>query len=440
MIKVLFALLLMSAAFAQLEDGAPLSNGRLSFIEDQPEIGGEGDPRRALPFVEVTDVDALQPCLDQGFDSDQCETFEYSVPFLPFQAATEVEKAVVDAWYRFETRTKHRVNAETGQNPPLIACVAGLGALDIRHLMYEGQLFYPASEFCDGLESEILPGCMLECDVPLAFCPSAPGACNGCIRRQYYEAKTHSLSTYYPEYIQDVTAALAQNMALALPWRSPLITPGGSLTAPIFDVNLPFAALVDMAAAGAEEDPRAPAYFFQAGAMNNPCQAVMPPTVLDILRRLPGDRFDPTAPGLKHLEKYKRTLADREDAGDTQARFDYWWNGKDNLYPKYTAAGPPAFGVGGEDARLALGPPLLHACMGYAIFFQVRQDVDVITKPVPGFSRRAMCLKATPPFVGVTIAKPLDVFWTFEGPRFHTAWHSVPEGFDIPGVEGEPLY
>ena len=439
MIKLLLVptLLLVSAAYAQLEeDKPPYSNGVLSFIEDLPEPGG--DPRRLTPFVEVIDTDALRPCLEEGFNAADCRTFEYSIPFLPLQAATNTEKAIVDALYRYETRSRHRTDVETGHVPALAACATGLGALDIRHFMLKGELFYPAADFCDGLEAALIPNCTLECDVPLAFCPNAPGGCASCVLRAVAAAKAHAVETYYPQYLSDVAAALAENMALALPWASPLASTGGSLIAPIMGFDLPFTDLINMAKTAADSDPRAISYFFQTSAYSHTCQAVVPPQVLDVLRPLPGDVFDPQAPGLKPLEKYKRTLADREDAGDTYVRFDYWWNGRDGIYPRYTRAGAGVLGGGGEDAVLAVGPPLLHACMGYATFFGVSQEFTAYAR-LPGFVRRATCLSALPPFVAPTLTAP-PLPQTVEGLFFHTDWNAVPEGMDIPGVEGTPRY
>ena len=433
---VVASFLLGVVALAQLEeDKEPYSNGIISIIEDLPEPTGE--PRRSTPFIEVIDVDAATACLDEGFDSEACEDHEYSVPFIAKDMAEGVEEAIVDALYRLETRTKHRTNIETGQTPALFYCITGLGAIDLRHYFLKGELFFPADEFCDGKAAEVLPPCTFQCDLPLSTCPTPRQACVECAAEQVLEAKEHALAEYYPDYLEDVGEALAQNMTLALPWQGPLITPGGSLISPVTGLEPPYEPLVDMALEASQEDPRAVSYFFQASAYSLPCKATVPPQVVDLLYRLPGDEFDPEAPGLKPLERFKRHLADREDAYDTHTRFNYWWNGEDSIYPQYTAAGAGILGAAGEDSILAVGTPLLHACLGYAVIFQVSQEFNAYVR-LPGFIRRATCLSSAFPFVAPTLTPPVPQ--TVEGFFFHTDWVSVPEGMDIPGVEGEPVY
>lgn len=439
MLRVMLIFFLLGVAYAQLEEGKAYSNGLLDYVEDSLNEE-EKDPREKLPHVKVVDTDALEICLDEGFESENCEKHEYAVPGIPYTAAVAVEKAVVNAWYRFETRTRHRTNVETGHTPALVACTLGLGALDVRHFAYFDEVFFPADEFCDGKRGEIIPPCTLKCDLPTAECPEAPSGCADCVKERIQTAREHSMENYYPDYLEDIATALATYMPLALPWQSPLLVPGGSLIAPVWAVDAPFDDLIQLALDASDDDPRAVAYFFQAASDNNVCQALMPPPVMALLKSLPLESFDLGTPGIPKLEGWKRTLADREDAANTWKRFDYFWNGVDNIYPKYDSKGPSFLGTGGEDAVLTLGPPSLHACMGYATFLQVSQKVDVIVDVFPGYSRRAACLIDAPPYVGVTASPSVPEPFLFTGPRTHLGWNAVPEGYDIPGVEGKPLY
>ena len=430
----LLLLVLCPVAFAQLEEGQPLSNGIVSLIEDSFNPDAT-DPRRMTPFVEMIDTAALEVCKEQGLDSPECPTFEYSVPFVPRQLANNVENAVVDAWLRYETRTTHHVLLEIGAHKGILACL--IGALDLRWLMYKDQLFVPPDEFCDA-GFNVIPNCFLECDIPLGFCPSPPVGCNDCVARGVVKGQEHALTNYYPDYLADVLQAIGVNLPLALHWQSPLSAPAGATIAPVMDISLPLEEVHQVAREATQNDPRAYPYFFQAGAYNNYCLPVIPDDVLAALRRLPGETLNPETPGIPELEAYKRDLASRESAGDTWQRFDTWWRGKEEIYPKYDRGGA-GFTGSGAPSTLALATPTFYACTGYAPFIQVYQKMDTIVKPLPGFQRIATCLKAEPPFVGLTVAPPVPIPFTFAGPRFHTDWVSVPEGYDISRVQGEPL-
>ena len=518
-LNVLVAALLMTVGVAQTEIGEPLSNGVLSYIEDLPEIGTSEGIYRATPFVEVIDTEALEVCRDQGFDAEGCPEFEFSIPFLPKISATDVETEIVDAWLRFETRSYYNSLLEIGAIPGLVTCTTGLGVVDLIWYFYTDELFFPADDFCDGHEEEIIPSCFLECMVPTASCPMAPGACPGCIARQLVKAETRKYTDYYLDYSTDVAEALLVNMPTALMWEGPtFLQGGGTLLAPIAGAEFP-TSLIDFATDAMTDDPRALSYFLQSGAYSDICQPVMPRQILNLLRRIPAvDSDDPNLPGLPALELLKRDLANRESAGATYKRFPYFWQGADSIYPQYTRDGQDivastnpadyvpnpdeydegeanqpvtdadgniidlpdipkgitetlenidlanlpegvaeaiAGGIGdigisegiasailgeGEASLESTSLPLVHSCFGYATFFQVYQELDTILSLYRPIQRPASCLTATPPFVGVTVAPIIPIPWSFVGQRFHTDWNAVPEGYDIPRVQGTPSY
>ncbi|CAN5858831.1 hypothetical protein BH24DEI2_BH24DEI2_22670 [soil metagenome] len=433
----LFASLGLSLAHAQIETNAdtPYSNGRLSLIEADFDVFS-ADPRRAVPFVEVVGSTEWETCKREGVTSPACPKHEWSAPFMLKDGAQKVEKEIIMAWLEFETRSTLRIGLEVGSIPALVACTAQLGWVDGLWFLLTGELFFPAEKFCDDFGFQVLPNCLLECDVPLAFCPNAPPLCLGCVLRQLAVAVEHMYTAYYPLYVERVVAAVSENLPGALVWQSPLLEPGGSVTAPITDKGLP-TQLAELIQNAARQDPRALAYLLQTGAVADECLPFMPRSILALVARLPNETADPDLPGIKELERFKRDLASVESAGSTYTRTPLFWNGLKGLYPHYDRAG--GFLIG-EDAVTAISTPQFHACMGYAVFFHVYQEMEVVLEPYRPLQRPAACLVFAPPFVGATVVPPVPLPWTYTGPRFHTDWTSVPEGYDIPHVKDTPLY
>ena len=98
--KRLLAILLVLTSSATAQ-----TVGRLSYIEPdaRPEIVTQGDPRR-LPtgFVEVLHDARLEQCKRQNYE--RCQPYEWSIPFMPQPVANKLERALSEAWNRYDAR------------------------------------------------------------------------------------------------------------------------------------------------------------------------------------------------------------------------------------------------------------------------------------------------------------------------------------------------
>ena len=449
-LMLVISLLWFGTALAQDDGGDDLdtvdTTGVLSYIEDLPDPANDEGLVRKVPFVEVIEEERLANCQDVGFDSDACETFEWSSPFFPEGVATGAEETIVDAWFRYETRVHMRTALEIGAFHPLLACT--LGGIDIFTLVREGTLFVPPGEFCDDKPLSVFNECFLECDFNLlqSQCPEAKPGCGDCTKEHLRLAQEH-YPVYYRDYVQTVLTEVVAPLqaAGALNWRESAVPGTGALVAPIMslspktvlDVVTDFNTRIIPDAIA--QDPRAAVYYSQAGLLNDPCRASFPGLGIGV-PGLPG-AFDPTAPGLATLEMFKREMADRESAGDTWKRtlnLLLTWN-EDELYPKYTR--PEGYFsnlFGGEPSKLGVMTPLQHACLGEATFFMVYEklaDVTVLAhRPIV---RPTVCWIDFIP--AVTAAPNTPHIITLADTRFHTEWAAVPEGYAIPRVKGVPL-
>lgn len=449
----LLASSLLTFTFAQTDDhtGEVTSDGVLSAVEDLPALGSDEGLTRQTPFVEVIHKQGLESCREAGFDQDACPDFEWSMPFMPSSQATDAEIAIAEAWFRLETRAFHRTLLEIGAAHPALACT--LGGLDLFWLVYTGEIFFPAEEFCDGKSVALFPPCFWECDFNVfeTQCPEAKPGCSDCVDEGVKTAWDHIQKEYYPAYQETVAKSVVGKLTAegGLLWSSDPLLTDGSLVVPIADLtNIPNV-LNDVATSlipeGVKLDPRAATYYTQTAA---------PPPQGDIgcrralllgsklgLIRLPGQGIDPLAPGLPELEELKRTLADRESAGETYKRtlmMPLKWS-ETEIYPKYTEGNGVLSNIfSGEDARFGTADPGVYACLGYATFFQVYQKlldpVITISRPI---TRPTLCWIDYIP--GITIVPKLPELMIWANPRWHTEWAAVPEGYDIPRVKGKPL-
>jgi hypothetical protein len=449
-----FKFLLLAASllsFAAAQEGnhpdTVDTTGILSFIEDLPDPeNGEG-PFRKVPFVEVIEEERLAKCQEVGFDSDECPTFEWSSPLLPSALATDAEIAIAEAWFRFETRSYFRLLLETGATHPLLACT--LGGLDLYTLVYTGELFVPPDEFCDDKGPAILNECFWDCDFNLlqSQCPDAKPGCGDCVQEGIERAYEH-MPTYYQDYVADVTMKVLVPLHAAggLNWREGPVPGSGALTVPIASLN-PADTIDVMTNLTTEiipdalgDNPEAATYFMQPGVLNDPCRAVWAGLGFEFPVALPGNAFDPTAPGIAKLEMLKREFADRESAGDTWKRtlmMLLTWD-KEAIYPKYTRGEGPFSNIfSGEESKLGLAAPLPYACLGYTTMFQVYEEMaDVVVMAHRPAVRLTTCWIEYIP--GITVAPGTPHIITTVNPRFHTDWVSVPEGYAIPRVKGTP--
>ena len=439
--------------FAQLptqdEEDEVQTDGVLSFIEDGPALGSDEGIYRQTPFVEVIHEPGFQECVDQGFDQAECPEFEWSLPFIPGTAATDAEQVVAYEWFRFELRAKHRIDLETGAGLPIVTCL--LGGFDIFWLIFEGTPFFPADEFCDGKGVEIIPKCFFDCDLNIleSVCPMPKASCAPCIDKGLRAGMEHAMTTYYPEYQQAVyERAVLPLVALGgITWSSSPLVTDGALIAPVADPTEFPNLLLDVAeiliADGVEIDPRAAVYYTQTAALDEGCRRMLIAGTTLGLIPLPNEmEMSGTAPGLFKLEMHKRELASRESAGDTWRRtptmitsFD-----GDQIYPRYAKSdGPLQNFFSGEESRLGTGLPGQAACLGLTTFFQMFQKTEVVIPYYHPIIRRATCwLPDFPPLPSVTYAPLVPRLMVLTGPRWHTDWVTVPEGYHIPRAEGEP--
>ncbi|MGL4612001.1 MAG: hypothetical protein ACRCYY_20375, partial [Trueperaceae bacterium] len=267
---------------------------------------------------------------------------------------------------------------------------------------------------------------------PPINCPNVRPDCTVCFQEGFAKAMEHALTTYYPEY---QTAVETQNLKLAglgaLWWGDPTLLTGSLLTPVMDPLNQP-AWLADIATTliepGLELDPRAATYFTHTAATNQACQAnLLAGSTLGLLK-LPTEQLDPEAPGLAALEELKRNMADRESAGDTWQRSVLLFTDKDILSPQYAKGSI----FGGEDSKMGTTNPTGHACLGQTTFLQVFQKEEVIASVGRVVQRPTACI------AGVTLVPIVPTPMTFTVPRWHSDWVSVPEGYDIPRLEGEP--
>ena len=446
-------LLVLGLASAQETDGYTLevaSGGVLSLVEDFPQVGNDEGLYRQTPFVEVIHKESLGACREAGFDEEQCPTFEWSLPFLPPEAATDAEAVIAEEWFRLETRAYFRTLLEIGAAHPALACT--LGGLDLFWLVYTGDFFVPPDEFCDDKPFQILTNCFWACDFNVleTQCPEPKAGCEDCVREAVKTAWEHVQREYYPDYQRAVARRVVAPLVAAggLLWSEDPLLSDGALVAPIADVTNTPNVLGDVATTlipeGVKLDPRAATYYTQTAA---------PPPQGDIgcrrallagskfgLFLMPGQELDPLAPGLPKLEDLKRTLADRESAGETYKRtlmMFFKWS-EEEIYPLYTVGEGPFSNIfSGKEARFGTADPGLYACLGYATFFEVYQKlIDTVVSVHRPITRPSVCWLGYVPGLTLVPLLPEVMIWT--NPRWHTEWAAVPEGFDIPNVKGEP--
>ncbi|ADR37800.1 hypothetical protein Ocepr_2352 (plasmid) [Oceanithermus profundus DSM 14977] len=397
-----FILVLLGVLAAAEDSDAPV--GLVSYIGDSLEFDTDAeDPRASLPHIEVVDLSEYTACRDQGFPSD-CK-FEYPIPYVPEGEAEKLERALSEAWARYDARVAHRVDAAIYGTA--LKCQSApqdeyLGAWDgtAKEL--------PTEEYCDG-------------DLPSApvmwypmVCPSFYLDWEDLLQR-YTEAILHGYTNYLVDYYADVGAALARHAPLALQWENGLFPGSGSAIAPV--INLDAGSLeqwAELAEKAQDADLRGAAYINQA-------LPGIPRELRKVLRNLPDDERSEDGPGLAQLEALKRTITTRGDIfpeGKPQ-----YWAGKNG--------GPVPEGVTGA----AL--PEEYQAYGVVPMMRVYTKTDTEVSPhTPTFF--VACLTPTTPPVPVPIPIPLPIVHV--APRAHTGWEAVPEGWPIPGIKGDPLY
>jgi len=428
------------------------------YIYSFPDIRLDKALQGGFPLVEVISVDNLRrwqqnraQC-QQNRASADCPRFEWSSPFSPVSESQAAAQDLRKAWQRFEERYWWRVEVELN-NPLeyLLYCTVDWGArlnpprpevqVNVsRELLPRGfdpgvgfpapdPRFYldrylpwpqvPKDDYCDDLNLQLLPlmylpgFCVQLEGVRIACTPNFPAPLwfnweEATARVTRAIARAHS--KYLLEYQKDVAEALLpgkRTLFFPFPWRSHLPDDGAVIT-PVFDLDPHLEQFQRLAQTASEklgglEGANAYAYYFQ----HNPLLPITRSPTLD-LHLLPG-RTDVlyTPPGVWKLEELKRWLGP-----STPTNYEFY--GYVNFFQAWSQV---------DATVLPEGKPLLR---------NILYDATAIIEDCHLFGA---CVS-----VPIPVPIPIPPFkMLFAGPRTYWGWVSVPEGYEIPRVKGEPL-
>ena len=198
-----------------------------------------------------------------------------------------------------------------------------------------------------------------------------------CVTSRMATATETAYTDYLPEYWASVYESIATNAPFALHWQSAL-PDDGAIIAPVFS----FTPKPEQYA-GLVQEPRDPAYYFQG----------------PMFPRLPvpyqPDELSKEYGSISELEERKREL---------------------------------------EPATL-----LEYQQFGFVSIFEIYGEfrLEVLFKLLRGPYLYTACLIPAPPFI---VPVPLPVPAPVYVPGAFTDWPSVPEGYGIPRVRGQPLF
>jgi hypothetical protein len=396
------------------------SVGRVSYIEPDAklEIMTKGDARR-LPtgFVEVIHDARLEACKRRNYQ--RCLPYEWSLPFAPQDMALKLERALSEAWNRYDARMYWRINTEiNGAASQWVHCTmgwfnndAGLGAWD-----RDWWRTIAAKEFCDGMNAEAVLYYAAPC--------SAIDAATYWDRlaNAYQRAYQHALRHYYVDYWNDALTAIAKYAPLALWWDGVYpIAPGGSsglILQPIMDKPNP-QQYIDLAITASRTDARGFAYMLARYPFLNLLGGDVVARVRDGVRRLPLETMRDGEPGLVRLEMLKTKLSKREGIFSRSGQYLDLWNGPE---PRGSSGAATTYEQAG---------------VGHAVFIASQSKfITEVSPRVPIFWR--VCVSETIPPLPVPIPTPMPIVHV--NSRVETMWISVPEGYEIPEVKGLPPF
>ena len=411
---------LLAILFFLTSSVAAQTVGRLSYIEPdaRPEISSQGDPRR-LPtgFVELLHDARLEQCKRQNYE--RCQPYEWSVPFMPQSIAEKLERALSEAWNRYDARVYWRVQTELGgQTAKLLNCTIGQTNFDLYRGAWDKQLLtnMPSSEFCDNLEPDLTLYIPTFCSLmdSLTFWDRVSSA--------YQRAYAHALVHYYPDYWRDVLEAIAKSIPLALWWDGVyLVLPGGSsglILQPIINVPNPQQYL-NLALEAQQTDLRGFAYMLARYPFVNLLSGTVRSNLEQLVRKLPLEVDRDGEPGLVQLEELKRTISKREGIFSRPMQWA-------DLFQ-----GPQPQGSSGAATAYE------YAGVGHAVMLALQSNFFIEVSPrVPTFWR--VCLSESFPPLPVPVPVPMPVLHA--NSRVGTRWLSVPEGYGIPGVKDVPRF
>jgi hypothetical protein len=413
---------LMAFCLLMLAMGAMAQTvGRLSYIEPDaaPGIVARGDLRR-LPtgFVEVIHDARLEACKRQRYE--RCVSYEWSVPFTTLGQAQKLERALSEAWNRYDARVYWRVQMQiNGIGGQLANCAIGVFNWDAYLGAWDKDLFrtMPTGDFCDDLGGDWFLYLSSFCSLMDSF------TFWDRVANAYQDAYTHALTHYYPEYWKDVLEAFVRYAPLALWWDGVYpVLPGGSsglVLQPVVDVPNP-QQYVNLALEAQRRDLRGFAYILARYPFLNLLGGSALDTLQQSVRRLPLEAEHDGEPGLPTLEGLKRTLSPREGIFSRPAQ-----------WADVIGTGPQPRGSSGA------ATPYEYAGVGHAVFIAAQSTfITEVSPRVPVFWRT--CWTETIPPVPVPVPLPMPVLHA--NSRVDTRWMSVPEGYAIPDVRDVPRF
>jgi hypothetical protein len=394
--------------------------GRLSYIEPDaaPAIVAQGDLRR-LPtgFVEVLHDARLETCKRQRYE--RCAPYEWSVPFTTQGEAEKLERALSEAWNRFDARVYWRVQTQiNGIGGQLTNCTIGILNWDLYLGAWDRDLFRTVSpdEFCDDLGGDWFLYLSTFCFLMDSF------TFWDRVANAYQSAYTHALTHYLPDYWADVYKALARYAPLALWWDGVYpVLPGqtsGLVLQPVMGPPNPQQYL-NLALDAGRKDVRGFAYILARYPFLDLLGSVSG-TLRQAVRRLPLEADRTGEPGLRALEPLKSTLSNREGIFSRPLQ-----------WADTFGQGPQPQGSSGA------ATPYEYAGVGHATFIAAQSSfVTEVSPRVPIFWRT--CWTETLPPVPVAVPLPMPVLHATA--RVDTRWISVPEGYPIPDLKNLPTF
>ncbi len=422
-------LLLVSLLALQQTSGTALAQNQNQVVGIFSQVQDRGDdqssdPRKLLPHVELLALDPLTTCQQKGFFSSGCPRHEWTAGYTLESETAKLEKDMSVAWNYYDARTYWRIQTDLNQPVSwLVNCGAGF-TFDPIYGAWDGNFLatVPNNGFCDGLNISL----------PLSL-PFICGWGDGTLFTDWNRAtnsvienQKHALTTYLPQYSQDVLKSMAIHTPSGVFWNAPEIPGGGMYVQPVTRLTPNFQQYFELAKQAQNIDPRGGMYVMQK----------YPPNLIPrafsqaVLRWLPQDGMSLVPDYLPQVEELKYDLATREDILGQPLQWSYF------KFPGISDNGPAPSGV------TATGLVNEYAAVGQSSFMGVYSQVDAEISPRQPIMWRSCFDLGSWTFVPFPTTLPqmgLPLL-TNVASRFHSKWMSIPEGGEIPGVVGLPRY
>lgn len=408
-------------------------------------------------FINVANFEGNKECKAKDPKATNCNKYSYKVPYSLDTATVQVGQNLRTAWQRLEDRMYWRAMTSLN-NPMMLAshCIIDWGqnapatapniTINVMPGMYPSELNgkikqqpvddnlqmdrysilpnVPNSDYCAGLDPDFtlmyLPGtCVYAPSGTKLFCiegdqqtlnPLAPKPIDfqyGQALKRVADAIKTTEKEYQEEYYQDVLKALKPTAKFLPTLWDNMFT--GAVIAPTTTIKPNVMGLLKQAKDAGQQlggvfKNTAPVYYLQGVTSNSVTQPLL-------VHQLP-NRNDvlgvPNPPGVWPLEEAKRTfniqpvpVADR--FGFTSV-FSSWTRPELKLLP--------------EDPQGKVMRQMIYGAIGNNVYLPVPFPVPV---PAPVLLKEFI---AGLPYVGLQT-------------RF--TWHTIPEGYDVPNVNGSPM-